>query len=258
MKVLVIGHPEAVLGFSLAGVSGQVATSADEVNQALDKALASTDTGIVLVTQDVSRLIQARMDQLQLRSTIPLVVEIPGPAGVGPDQPSLSDVVLRAIGVTVGIGVASNFVLALLLTRDAIFSRGPEGIKRTAMFIGGKRAIEALDVYKRHGVVAVTVSLQGDDPGYSASGISRQNGFRYGREGGTLVSAYRPDGSLKAADDWILSQTLVRKGAALGANSFALRPAHRPYRRHQLKRKRNSCGTRRYSSRDIRIGRCWR
>ncbi len=31
--------------------------------------------------------------------------------------------------------------------------------------------------------------------------------------------AVNPDGSLKAADDWVLSQTLVRLGAALGANS---------------------------------------
>ena len=33
--------------------------------------------------------------------------------------------------------------------QDAIFSRGPDGIKRTAMFIGGKRAIEALDMMDR-------------------------------------------------------------------------------------------------------------
>ncbi len=31
--------------------------------------------------------------------------------------------------------------------------------------------------------------------------------------------AINPDGSLKAADDWVLSLTLVRYGAALGANS---------------------------------------
>jgi len=31
--------------------------------------------------------------------------------------------------------------------------------------------------------------------------------------------AINPDGSLKSEDDWILSQTLVCKGAALGANS---------------------------------------
>ena len=101
MKVLVIGNPEAVLGFSLVGVQGQAAATADEVNQALDKALASHDIGIVLVTMDVSRLIEARMDDLKLHSTVPLVVEIPGPEGVGPNQPSLSDVVLRAIGVKI-------------------------------------------------------------------------------------------------------------------------------------------------------------
>jgi V/A-type H+/Na+-transporting ATPase subunit F len=101
MKVLVIGHPEAVLGFSLVGVHGQAATSAAEVNQALDNALSAPDIGIVLVTQDVAGLIEARMDQLKLRSTVPLVVEIPAPGGVRPDEPSLSEVVQRAIGVKI-------------------------------------------------------------------------------------------------------------------------------------------------------------
>jgi len=31
--------------------------------------------------------------------------------------------------------------------------------------------------------------------------------------------AVNPDGSLKAADDWVLSETRIQKGAALGANS---------------------------------------
>lgn len=34
-----------------------------------------------------------------------------------------------------------------------------------------------------------------------------------------LPRAINQDGSLKSADDWVLSKTLVRKGAALGANS---------------------------------------
>ena len=32
------------------------------------------------------------------------------------------------------------------LVQDAIFSRGPKGAKRTSMFIGGKNAIQALDM----------------------------------------------------------------------------------------------------------------
>ena len=99
MKVLVIGHSEAVLGFSLAGVGGRVATTAAEVNQALDEVQASKDVGIVLVTQDVAQLIPARMEHLKLRSTIPLVVEIPATGGVPEGQESLGEIVLRAIGI---------------------------------------------------------------------------------------------------------------------------------------------------------------
>lgn len=99
MKVLVIGHPEAVLGFSLAGVNGQTVTTAEEADRALDTALTSREVGIILVTQDIARMLQARVEDLKLHSTIPLVVEIPSPAGVSPDEPSLSEVVLRAIGI---------------------------------------------------------------------------------------------------------------------------------------------------------------
>jgi len=99
MKILVIGHPDAVLGFSLAGVGGQIVSTVDEANQALDEAQAAKDVGIVLVTQDVAELIPARMEHLKLRSTIPLVVEIPSRAGAPEGQASLGDIVLRAIGI---------------------------------------------------------------------------------------------------------------------------------------------------------------
>jgi V/A-type H+-transporting ATPase subunit F len=99
MKVLVIGHPEAVLGFSLAGVNGQAVSTAAEANQALDEAMKAKDIGIILVTQDVARLIQARMDDLKLHSTVPLIVEILSPEGVRAGEPALSEVVLRAIGI---------------------------------------------------------------------------------------------------------------------------------------------------------------
>lgn len=99
MKVLVIGHPEAVLGFSLAGVGGRAVTTAEEADKALDEALASKDIGIILVTQDIAGMLQARVEDLKLHSTIPLVVEIPSPAGVPADQPSLSEIVLKAIGI---------------------------------------------------------------------------------------------------------------------------------------------------------------
>ena len=63
--------------------------------------------------------------------------------------------------------------------------------------------IGALDFYKNHGVLMINVSLQGGQAGYdkNVNGVDRENGYRYGREKGTYVSAFRPDGSLKP--DWL-------------------------------------------------------
>lgn len=99
MKVLVIGHPDAVLGFSLAGVEGRAVTDAERANSALDAALKDRELGIVLVTKDVARLMEARMEDLKFHSTMPLIVEIPGPEGTQPGDPTLGEIVLRAIGI---------------------------------------------------------------------------------------------------------------------------------------------------------------
>jgi V/A-type H+-transporting ATPase subunit F len=101
VKIWVVGHPEAVQGFSLVGVEGRSVTEASAAKQALDEALGQADVGIVLVTHDMAEWIGARMDELKLQATVPLVVEIPGPAGVSQDQPSLSEVIRRAVGVKI-------------------------------------------------------------------------------------------------------------------------------------------------------------
>ncbi|MCY4595834.1 MAG: hypothetical protein OXC19_13695 [Bryobacterales bacterium] len=63
------------------------------------------------------------------------------------------------------------------------------------------RLIEQLDLYRRHGVGGLVVSLQGGDPGYSAeaNGVTRGRSADLGEGAGALVSAYEPDGSLKPA-----------------------------------------------------------
>jgi V/A-type H+-transporting ATPase subunit F len=101
MKLLVIGPPDAVLGFSLVGVHGQPATSAVEVSQALETALSNPDVGIILVTEDLAKLIEPRMNQIMLHTTMPLVVVIPPPEGSVPGWPSLSEMVRHAVGMKI-------------------------------------------------------------------------------------------------------------------------------------------------------------
>ena len=81
MKLYVLGNPDAVWGFALTGVHGQVISTAEELHQALDAALGDRDVGIVLVTEDVADLARQRVDELVIRSRIPIVVEIPDQEG---------------------------------------------------------------------------------------------------------------------------------------------------------------------------------
>jgi vacuolar-type H+-ATPase subunit F/Vma7 len=99
--MLVIGSQDAVWGFALAGVRGRIVTTAEELNDTLDEALADGEFGIVLVTDDIADLARQRVDTLVARSTTPLVVEIPGPEGPRPDRPPLSEVIRQTIGVKI-------------------------------------------------------------------------------------------------------------------------------------------------------------
>ena len=101
MKIMVIGNPQAILGFSLVGVQGRVATTETEINAALDRAFTSSDVGIILMTEDAARMIGDKMDYLRLHSSVPLVVEIPNPGSTHSNQPTIHEIVFRAIGVKI-------------------------------------------------------------------------------------------------------------------------------------------------------------
>ena len=101
MKIRVIGHPEAVQGLALVGVQGETASTEEEVNAALDRALAVPDVGIILVTDDAAILVESRIDQLKFHSEIPLVIEIPGPNSEPEQRDSLNAVIKRAIGIKI-------------------------------------------------------------------------------------------------------------------------------------------------------------
>jgi hypothetical protein len=81
------------------------------------------------------------------------------------------------------------------------------------------RLIAALDSYREHGILAISVSLQGGNPAYERHDIiKRDRSHKLGPGKGALVSAFRPDGSLKKA--WMkrlsrLQRELDRRGMIL-------------------------------------------
>ncbi|MCI0625753.1 MAG: hypothetical protein L0387_29615 [Acidobacteria bacterium] len=86
------------------------------------------------------------------------------------------------------------------------------------------RLIQALDAYREHGFLAISVSLQGGNPAYERHDkIKRDRPYKLGPGKGALVSAYRPDGSLKEA--WMrrllrLVRELDRRGMIVNLMYF--------------------------------------
>jgi V/A-type H+/Na+-transporting ATPase subunit F len=101
MRVLVIGDADAVLGFSLAGMAGKVAQTAQEVREALAEAEKDPEIGVILVTDEAASLVGEQIDRLRVARSGPIVVEIPGPTGSKRQRPSLGDLIARATGVRV-------------------------------------------------------------------------------------------------------------------------------------------------------------
>jgi hypothetical protein len=86
------------------------------------------------------------------------------------------------------------------------------------------RVIAALDTYKKHGILAINVSLQGANPEYGLSGVvKRDRHYKMGPGKGMHTSAFRPDGSLKP--EWMkralrLAQELDKRGMILNLLYF--------------------------------------
>lgn len=102
MKFFCIADEDTVRGFRLAGIAGQVVTSAEQTAAAVEKATAQTDCGIIVLTERVAASIRRQLETIRLERDRPLVVEIPGPEGPLPGRKSLRQFVQEAVGIRVG------------------------------------------------------------------------------------------------------------------------------------------------------------
>jgi V/A-type H+-transporting ATPase subunit F len=101
MQFYVIGDESTVMGFGLAGVAGEVVETADEAREALKKAFASPDTGIIIITEKIAAGIREEIESVIFGRTFPLVIEIPDRTGPMPGRTSIRQMVRAAVGINV-------------------------------------------------------------------------------------------------------------------------------------------------------------
>lgn len=77
MTFFCIADNESSLGFKFAGIETREVKSRAEALEALQVALAIENVGIVVVTEKVSSLIRAELDDLLYKQELPLILEVP-------------------------------------------------------------------------------------------------------------------------------------------------------------------------------------
>lgn len=103
MKYFCIGDEDMVRGFRLAGVDGVVATTGQDVSEALQRIEGWSEIGVVIVTQVVVARARQDVERFRLEHASPLLVEIPGLEGSPPDHQSLDRIARAAIGIRLDV-----------------------------------------------------------------------------------------------------------------------------------------------------------
>lgn len=112
MQYFVIGERELVLAFNLVGVQGDVVVNRTE---ALDSFSRVTGKGgviagmpvteervkVLILTEEVSSMLEDEVSEWQKTGKFPLIVEIPGINGHLEGKKTLTDAIREAIGISV-------------------------------------------------------------------------------------------------------------------------------------------------------------
>ena len=101
MRYHVIGDEDTVLGFRYAGVPGEIVATADEARGALERFKRPGDVAVLIVTDTIADLVRAEVNTLRFDFELPLVVEVPGPAGPSPSRKDLLTLIREAVGIKV-------------------------------------------------------------------------------------------------------------------------------------------------------------
>ena len=100
MKMYLISdNVDTQTGMRLAGVEGVVVHERQELKEALEKAAADPEIGILLLTEKFGREFPDIIADMRLRCRTPLLVEIPDRHGTGRKADFITSYVNEAIGL---------------------------------------------------------------------------------------------------------------------------------------------------------------
>ena len=98
---LISDNVDTSVGMRLCGIEGVVVHEAQEVEEALQKAIADEEVGIVLITTKLMKLCPDIIYEMELHSKRPLIVEIGDRHGSQQISDAITQYVREAIGIKI-------------------------------------------------------------------------------------------------------------------------------------------------------------
>lgn len=98
-KIYILGDMDTVSAFRLAGVEGIVA-ACDRAGAKLEEIVRKKDAGIVLITNELARNLEAQIIGINLNLPSPVVIEIPGLDDTEGFRRSAMGYVSEALGIS--------------------------------------------------------------------------------------------------------------------------------------------------------------
>lgn len=98
---LISDNTDTLVGMRLAGITGVIAHTPDEVKKALKDAVEKDDVAIILITEKLVQLCEKFVYELKSTCKKPLIVEIPGGEPSGSKKDSITKYIRDAIGLKI-------------------------------------------------------------------------------------------------------------------------------------------------------------
>ncbi len=99
-KIMVIGDSDTVLGFRLAGVvDAKVVAAGENAEETIAAAIAATDIGILIVTQETMRSLSPKTQKHLQSIAKPAVIEVAGKKAVAAGGESIAVLIKKVMGV---------------------------------------------------------------------------------------------------------------------------------------------------------------
>jgi V/A-type H+-transporting ATPase subunit F len=98
---LISDNTDTLVGMRLAGITGVIAHTPDEVRKALNNAVEKDDVAIILITEKLVKLCEKFVYELKSTCKKPLIVEIPGENPSGGKKDSITRYIRDAIGLKI-------------------------------------------------------------------------------------------------------------------------------------------------------------